>query len=219
MPDTPRQEKNTMYCSFCGKSDDEVKTLIAGPDVFICDECIDVCIYAFRDEGKLDQLSELKNVGIVPARDEINIEKLGLKPRFQKLSFDIKKKNCIYLCPFSEPFNSIYEDHVRQAVEAADHTIFRVDEIFGTGPIIDDIWEGIVSSEFVIADVTGKNPNVMYEIGMAHTIGKPVVIITQNIEDVPFDLRHYRCILYDYTPRGCKDLEKKISGTLKFLKS
>jgi len=76
-----------------------------------------------------------------------------------------------------------------------------------------------VSSEFILADVTGKNPNVMYEIGMAHTIGKPVIIITQQIDDVPFDLRHYRCIVYEYTPRGCKDLERKISGTLRFLKS
>ena len=123
------------------------------------------------------------------------------------------------MCPFSEPFNTIYEDHVKPAVESTDHNIFRVDEIFGTSPIIDDIWEGIVLSEFVLADVTGKNPNVMYEIGMAHTIGKPVIIITQQIDDVPFDLRHYRCIIYEYTPRGCKDLERKISGTLRFLKS
>ena len=58
----------------------------------------------------------------------------------------------------------------------------------------------------------------MYEIGMAHTVGKPVVIITQSIEDVPFDLKQYRCIVYDYTPRGCQQLEEKIAGTLLFAK-
>ncbi len=53
---------------------------------------------------------------------------------------------------------------------------------------------------------------------MAHTIGKPVVIITQDIEDIPFDLKHYRCIVNEYTPRGCKELENKLAGTLRFSK-
>ena len=66
--------------------------------------------------------------------------------------------------------------------------------------------------------MTGRNPNVMYEIGMAHTVGKPVVMITQNREDVPFDLKHYRYIVYEYTPRGCQLLEEKLIGTVKFLK-
>ena len=94
----------------------------------------------------------------------------------------------------------------------------RADEIFGTDPIIDDIWEAINSAALIVADVTGRNPNVMYEIGMAHTVGKPVLIVTQAIEDVPFDLRHYRCITYDYTPRGCSELEQRLRATITFLK-
>ena len=59
----------------------------------------------------------------------------------------------------------------------------------------------------------------MYEIGMAHTVGRPVVIITQSVDDVPFDLKHYRCIIYEHTPRGCKALEDKLEGTLRFVAS
>lgn len=209
----------TLDCSFCGNSQHEVETLVAGPSVFICNDCLDLCLKIFADEGKLQQLPQLKKLGIARPRDEINIEKLGLKPRFTKLSFELKRGACIYLCPFVEPFNTIYSDHVKPAVESVKHSIIRVDEIFGTGPIIDDIWNSIASSEFVLADVTGRNPNVMYEIGMAHTIGKPVIIITQKLEDVPFDLKHQRCIVYEYTPRGCKELERKIAGTLTFLRS
>jgi len=80
---------------------------------------------------------------------------------------------------------------VRPSLNKIGLNVERGDEIFGTQPIIEDIWESINSSEFIVADVTGKNPNVMYEIGMAHTVGKAVVIMTQNIDDVPFDLRHY----------------------------
>jgi hypothetical protein len=57
----------------------------------------------------------------------------------------------------------------------------------------------------------------MYEIGMAHTVGKPVLIVTQDIDDVPFDLKHHRCIMYSYTPKGCAALEEKISGTIRFI--
>jgi len=52
---------------------------------------------------------------------------------------------------------------------------------------------------------------------VAHTIGKPTLIITQRIEDVPFDLRHYQYIIYEYTQSGCKELEEKILGMLKSL--
>jgi len=44
--------KNTLYCSFCGKSQHEVRKLIAGPTVFICDECVELCMDIIREEGK-----------------------------------------------------------------------------------------------------------------------------------------------------------------------
>ncbi len=150
---------------------------------------------------------------------QINLRKIGLTPRFEKLDFKLKEKHCFHLCPFIEPFNTIYQDHVIPAVEKEGFIVSRADDIFGFRPIINDIWEEINSAEVIIADVTGRNANVMYEIGMAHTVGKPVMIITQNIDDVPFDLRHHRCIIYDYTPRGCKTLEANISNTLGYLKN
>jgi hypothetical protein len=99
-------------------------------------------------------------------------------------------------------------------VQSQGFTIERVDEVYGTDPIIDDIWIGINSAAFVIADLTTRNGNVMYEVGLAHTVGKPVVMLTQAIDDVPFDLRHYRCILYEYTPKGMRALEEKLAKTL-----
>ena len=72
----------------------------------------------------------------------------------------------------------------------------RADEIFSTKPIIEDIIEHIQKARILIADLTGRNPNVFYELGFAHAIYKDVILITQNLEDVPFDIRHYRCIVY-----------------------
>jgi hypothetical protein len=55
---------------------------------------------------------------------------------------------------------------------------------------------------------------VFYETGIAHTVGKEVILITQNMDDVPFDLRHLRCILYEYTPRGVQILETNLKNTI-----
>ena len=209
MPKTPG--KDIMYCSFCEKSQYGVKLLIAGPDVNICDECVEICIEHMDEKGLLPKKMRSLN--------EIDYEKLGIKPRFNKIKFTTRENHCFYLGPFSEPFDTIYTDHVVKAVISEDFTIERADEIFGTQPIIEDIWEGINSASIIVADVTGRNPNVMYEVGMAHTIGKPVVIITQKIDDVPFDLKHYRCLIYEYTPRGINKLEEKLARTIRFLRS
>ena len=90
----------------------------------------------------------------------------------------------------------------------------RADDIFDNKPIIEDIWKHINEAHIVISELTERNPNVFYETGISHTVGKEVVLITQNINDVPFDLRHLRCIVYKYTPRGVQALENNLKNTI-----
>jgi len=70
-------------------------------------------------------------------------------------------------------------------------------EIFGTGKIMDQIWSGIHSAKVLVAELTNRNPNVFYELGLAHALQKPVVLVSSNEVDVPFDLKHIRVIYYD----------------------
>lgn len=201
------------YCAFCGKSQHEVQRIVTGPPpASICDECIDLCIdICIEHQDKLPTLQK------VFANNSGDPTEPALNPIFKRVKLPTKDRHCFYLGPFSDPFNQIYADHIVGIVCSMGHTISRADQIFGTQPIIEDIWEQIYSCEYVLADVTGRNPNVMYEIGMAHTIGRPVLIMTQSIEDVPFDLKHMRCIVYSFTPRGVKELEEKLTGTIRFL--
>jgi hypothetical protein len=67
-------------------------------------------------------------------------------------------------------------------------------------------------------DFSGKNPNVFYEVGIANTLGKHVIPITQHMEDIPFDLRHHRVILYLNNKEGLDELRSKIEGRLRILK-
>ena len=152
--------------------------------------------------------------------DEIaNIERqkriVRLNPIFHGREFLVNEQLVFVLSPFLEPFNTIYEDHLKPSVESIQGlSCLRADDIYDNRPIIEDIWRCTNEARILIAELTGRNPNVFYETGIAHTVGKEVILITQSIEDVPFDLKHLRCIVYEYTPRGTQALEENLKNTI-----
>lgn len=114
------------------------------------------------------------------------------------------------IMPFADLFTPVYEDHIKALCDRIGYTCLRADLIDGANIVMNDIWSLINNSSIIICDCTGKNPNVFYELGIAHTIGKNVICITQNSEDIPFDIKHIRYIKYDFTPRGMKQFEQKL---------
>ena len=82
-------------------------------------------------------------------------------------------------------------------LEDAGFDVLRADDIQSTQNIVRDIFEAIVRSDLIVADLTGSNANVFYELGIAHALKRPVILLTQIIDDVPFDLRAYRLIEYN----------------------
>lgn len=136
-------------------------------------------------------------------------------PIFRGRDYLLNRELVFMLSPFSEPYDTIYKDHIKPTVEGTLGLISRrADDIFDTRPIMEDIWQQLNEAGIVVAELTGRNPNVFYETGIAHTIGKEVILLTQTMDDVPFDLRHLRCIVYDYTPRGVKVLEEMLMNTI-----
>lgn len=133
-------------------------------------------------------------------------------PRRQNQEADV-----FVLMPFNADMKPIYDDHMKKVAEKMKLTIKRADDFFGSNTIMSDIWNAICAAKVVIADCTGRNPNVFYEIGLTHTLGRPVVFITQNSDDVPFDIRHIRYIEYAYTPRGMIDFETRLETTISTL--
>ena len=77
-------------------------------------------------------------------------------------------------------YKSEYEKVIIPAIKENNIKCVRGDEIYSKQRIMDDIWNSLRNCKLVVAELTGKNPNVMYEIGLAHAIGKPVIIITRN---------------------------------------
>jgi hypothetical protein len=86
----------------------------------------------------------------------------------------------------------------------------KADDIWVNSTFIQDIFELIFISKVVVADFTGKNPNVFYEVGIAHTLGKIVIPISQSIDDVPSDLRHHRVLKYLPNQEGYSILKSEL---------
>ena len=106
---------------------------------------------------------------------------------------DQSAETCFVIMPFGEEFAAIYEDVIVPSIRSVNLHPFRADDIFSkVGPVISGIWGAIRDARIVIADLSGRNPNVFYELGLAHGIGRKVLLLSQDIDDVPFDLSHLR---------------------------
>ncbi|MDQ0997019.1 hypothetical protein QFZ34_002201 [Phyllobacterium ifriqiyense] len=120
------------------------------------------------------------------------------------------------MMPFSGSFSGTY-NAIKEACKQSQMKCERADNIWKESAVIQDIFGLIYRSFIVICDFTGKNPNVFYEAGIAHTLGKHVIPITQSAEDIPFDLRHHRYLQYLNNGEGLEELTLGLSARLKFL--
>lgn len=104
---------------------------------------------------------------------------------------------CFVAMPFAPIFTSEYELVIKPAVEAAGLQCVRGDELYSRGGVVPDIWKALRGCRLVVAELSGRNPNVLYEVGLAHAIGKPVIFLTRREKDVPFDLKSLRYLFYE----------------------
>lgn len=120
------------------------------------------------------------------------------------------------LMPFGPEFDDLYRLGIKETAFNLNVIAERVDEQTFSETILDRIYRQIETCDFVIADMTGRNPNVFYEVGYAHAKKKPVTLITKEASDIPFDLKHHRHLIY-----GDKitDLRDKLSNEIEWMKS
>lgn len=118
------------------------------------------------------------------------------------------------MMPFDAGFNPVHEA-IKGACAAAGYRCLRVDDIWEDSAVIQDIFGLIFRSHVVVVDFTERNPNVMYETGIAHTLGKHVVPVSQSMDDVPFDMRHHRVLKYLPNGEGLATLEAKLAQKLR----
>lgn len=144
-----------------------------------------------------------------------DFDNIPLKPIFNSKITHTDQKLCFVLMPFNEDWSdSVYADLIRKNVESLKLQCLRADNLTGQ-IVIEDIWTKINQSAIIIADVTTRNPNVMYELGIVHTIGKPTILMTQDIDDIPFDFKHLRHYAYDFTYEGFNKFSITLRNVIK----
>jgi hypothetical protein len=162
---------------------------------------IDVFLRTLQEAKLLEEIGGKKRVVDVTHTPDVEGSSTIPEEQLKKVSKGVAVQagdNCFVMMPFGLPLGGYYQSIYEPAIKKAGLSPIRADaEIFGTGKIIDQIWSGINNARVLVAELTGRNPNVLYELGIAHALKKPVVLISSNEGDVPFDVRHVRVIYYD----------------------
>lgn len=178
-------------------------------------------------------LTSLQSAQLVEKKDDkfriLDISAAGSEQEgadtLKKLSVGAKisaDDSCFVVMPFAAPIGAYYQQIYEPAIQKAGLRAVRADaDIFGTGKIMDQIWSGIKAAKVLVTELTTRNPNVFYELGLAHALQKPVVLISSNEGDVPFDLKHIRVIYYDVTDPfwGQKLIDKVAENIVSALKN
>jgi hypothetical protein len=121
------------------------------------------------------------------------------------------KPFCFVLMPFDPSFDDVYKIGIKEACEDAGAYCERVDEQIFNERILDRIYNQIAKADIIIADMTGRNANVFYEVGYAHALNKLTILLTKNADDIPFDLKHFPHIVYGSSISGLRDdLTKRV---------
>ncbi len=129
-----------------------------------------------------------------------------------------EKPKAFVVMQFSSPYNELYEDVIKTVCEEFKLNVIRADESYGPGLILADITKQIYESRLIIAEISPVNPNVFYEVGYAHALNKPTILIAEKSTKLPFDVSPFRTLFYENTIAGKRKIEdgfrKHISASL-----
>jgi hypothetical protein len=156
-----------------------------------------------------------------------DLEFTNIARKVKKVITNILKKKCFVIMPFSgtktcteEQWTDIFDNIIKPSIELSPYKYECVRANLPVGNIIKDILINLNSADIVIADVTDRNPNVFYELGVRHALKDNTIMITQSLNDVPFDLKHYAIIEYNYTTKkGREDFRSKIHKALEIIET
>lgn len=150
---------------------------------------------------EVDEIDAIQQITFTPS-----VFKIPKKPTNSKL--------ISVMMPFSPAYRGTYEA-IKKVADHMELECLRADDIWENSTFIQDIFDLIFCSRIVIVDFSERNPNVMYETGIAHTLGKVVIPITQSLNDIPSDLGHHRALKYLPNDEGYRNLSNELYKRIK----
>src|SRR5262245_32353094 len=135
---------------------------------------------------------------------------------FKNFQISANAPNVFVVMQFGEPYDTLYRQVIGPVCDKLGFKAYRADDVFKPGVILQDIRQGIIDSDVIIAEITPVNANVFYELGYAHALGKPTILLAnRKTEKLPFDVSGYRVIFYDNTIGGKSNIESTLTQHLK----
>jgi hypothetical protein len=147
---------------------------------------------------------------------QVGLIAAGVSPiSFSNFAIKSNRPRAFVAMQFTEPFDTFYREVIQQQAEAAGFEVVRIDEKAGPGVIFQDIQREIEQAEIVIAEISPANPNVFnanvfYELGYAHALGKPTILLARRESQLPFDIKSYRVVFYNDTIGGKPEVERSL---------
>lgn len=156
----------------------------------------------------IDSQIAMNNKSISPISTATFLQDMGVNTD-KKIDDDF----VFVLMPFHPEYDEVYST-IKDTIDSMGLRCSRGDDIHITSNILQHILQELWRSRLVIADISGRNPNVYYELGIAHALGKPVLLLAQNTEDLPFDISALRILIYKSMERLQDGLRKWLTQTL-----
>lgn len=198
----------------------EFETASLTDNAFLNKRMVDNYLDIAAVNGRLRAVEDIAVIGNL--RDQLEVAvaafhqlRASLRPSARTMRKE-RGGGCFVLMPFKDSLRAVFDDHIVKVCNELGITVTRADQIFSAEPLMEDVRDAVLTARYIVADLTDSNPNVFYELGICHALGKKVILVTQSAE-VPFDVRHIRHIRYEYTPRGMQTFETALRETLQVL--
>lgn len=170
----------------------------------------------FVDGVKLYTYSKLRDISggfgaIICSNSDVLIENIKISPK-QPTVFAIMK--------FEKDFDELYEEVIVPVCDRNGYKAIRADECYASTPILQDIITEITNASIIIADITMDNPNVFYELGYSHAIGKNTILLAdaEKRQKMPFDISGFRTIFYSNSIAGKREIERNLNNYIETIK-
>ena len=139
-----------------------------------------------------------------------------VKPIFKTKDVPVKKGSALVVMPLEAYWSESIWMHIQDTLGAMGFASKRTGSLYIENRL-EDTWMALNEAEVIIADLTYKHPDVFYKLGIAHTLGKPLLLITQHARDLPNDFKHHTHIVYDNNIYGLQRLAERIVEWIKLL--
>ena len=127
---------------------------------------------------------------------------------FRHFAVETVRPQAFVVMQFSSPYNEVYSDVIKAVCDDEEIRVTCIDEQSGPGLIIEDISRAIQEAKLVIADISPVNANVFYEVGFAHALNKPTILLAEKGTKLPFDVSSFRTLFYENSIAGKKKFEE-----------